>query len=217
MDDNRDYIELVRKAQSGDKESLDRLAETVKVCLVEYVQRLTLDDNLTEDIVQECILEMYKVFDKLKSVDEFWRWLCGIAFNKVRQHYGRRWRRKTVYFGGTGDKIVAGGGPDALAEMITAEWKQIVLISMRELEPRHRAVIAMRCYDQLSYGEIAKVMECSELGVRSLFYRAKKTLAKKLSEHGLGKGALLGGSGGIGDSWNDEGWGYGFGGCSGDQ
>ena len=81
--------ELVRKAQLGDKECLNRLAEAARVHLREYVLRLTLREDLTQDIVQESILEMFKVFDKLKSAERFWSWLDGIAFNKVRSHYGR--------------------------------------------------------------------------------------------------------------------------------
>ena len=52
MNDNIDYIELVEKAQLGDKESLNRLAEAARLRLRQYVQRLTLDQDLTEDIVQ---------------------------------------------------------------------------------------------------------------------------------------------------------------------
>jgi len=61
---------------------------------------------------------------------------------------------------------------------------------MQELEPRHRAVLTMRCYDRMAYGEIAKLMDCTELGVRALFYRAKKALAKKLSGYGFSEAAL---------------------------
>jgi hypothetical protein len=69
--------------------------------------------------------------------------------------------------------------------------KQVVLESMQDLDPRHRSILTMRCYDQLSYAEIAELMDCTEFGARALFYRAKKSLAKKLASHGLGKGALL--------------------------
>ena len=90
-----DTLELVRKAQLGDKESLNRLAETVRVRLHEYVFRLTLQDDLTQDIVQETILEMLRLFRKLRQTERFWGWLHTIAFNKVRNHFGRQWRHKT--------------------------------------------------------------------------------------------------------------------------
>ncbi|MHC4109800.1 MAG: RNA polymerase sigma factor [Planctomycetota bacterium] len=191
MNNNRDYLELVKKAQLGDKECLNHLAEAGRVRLREYVQRLTLQQDLTEDIVQESILEMFKVFDKLKKAERFWNWLDGIAFNKVRSHYGRRWRHKTVSLSEAGCELAETKSPDGLAEMVTAELKQIVIKSMGRLQPRHRAVLTLRCYKGMKYSEIAEMMECSELGVQALFYRAKKALAKELSHHGLGKGSLL--------------------------
>jgi len=41
-----------KKAQLVDKECLNRLAEAARARLREYVQRLTLQEDLTEDIVQ---------------------------------------------------------------------------------------------------------------------------------------------------------------------
>ncbi|MBW8041287.1 MAG: RNA polymerase sigma factor [Planctomycetes bacterium] len=191
MNDNIDHIELVKKAQLGDKECLNRLAEAGRERLREYVHRLTLREDLTEDIVQESILEMFKVFDKLKRTDRFWSWLDGIAFNKVRSYYGRRWRHKTVSLSDAESEITEPNSPDGLADMIASELKQIVIKSMGRLQPRHRAVLTMRCYKGMKYSEIAKLMECSEFGVQALFYRAKKSLAKELSRSGLARGSLL--------------------------
>jgi len=186
-----EHAELVRKAQLGDKECLNRLSETARVHLREYVLRLTLREDLTQDIVQESILEMFKVFDKLKSTEKFWSWLDGIAFNKIRSHYGRQWRHKTVSLSQIDSEVAIEDSQSALADMVNRELKQIVLVSMRELAPRHRAILTMRCYKDMPYSDIARLMGCTEFGAQSLFYRAKKALAKKLSSHGLGKGYLL--------------------------
>lgn len=188
-DDN--YVEWVRKAQLGDRHSLDRLAEAARVRLHAYVFRLTLEEDVTQDIVQETILTMLKVLGKLRRAERFWSWIYGIAFNKARNHYGKRWRRKTRTFSETGYEPSKTPGGDALAQVVTEELKEIVLRSVRELEPRHRAVLTMRCYDQMSYAEIAQLMGSSEMGTRALFYRAKKALARQLSARGLGKGSLV--------------------------
>lgn len=191
MDTDADHIELVKKAQLGEKDCLNSLAEVARVRLREYIYRLTLREDLTEDIVQESILEMFKVFDKLRDAERFWSWLYGIAFNKVRNRYGKQWRHRTISLSDMRSEIAGPNSPDGLADVIAAEWRQIVIKSIRELEPRHRAVLTMRCYDQMAYSEISRIMDCTEIGVRALFYRAKKSLAKKLSSYGLGKGALL--------------------------
>jgi len=198
-----DTLELVRKAQLGDRESLNRLAETVRVRLHEYVYRLTLQEDLAQDIVQETILEMLRLFGKLRQPDRFWAWLQGIAFNKVRNHFGRQWRHKTRSLSEFSEQDLPAqddgrdGLPsqrrdnDALADAVSDELKQIVLRCIEALEPRHRAILTMRCYDQMSYADISKMMDCSEIGARALFYRAKKALTSQLSRHGLGKGALV--------------------------
>jgi RNA polymerase sigma-70 factor (ECF subfamily) len=186
-----DDLELVRKAQLGDRDSLTHLAETARVRLYEYVLRLTLTEDLAQDIVQETILEMLRLLGKLRKADRFWAWLYGIAFNKVRGHYGKQWRHKTHPLP-EGDLEAPGRADnDVLAGIVTEELKQIVLRSIQALEPRHRAVLTMRCYDHLSYAQIGRLMGCSEIGTRALFYRAKKALAHQLSHHGLSKSALL--------------------------
>lgn len=191
MINNDELAKLVRKAQLGDMDSLNRLAETARVRLREYVFRLTLQEDLTQDIVQETILEMFRVFKNLKKTDQFWSWLHGIAFNKTRSHYGRQWRHKTTSLSEVEHDFPARDSQNALAGMINRELKQVVMRSMRDLAPRHRAVLTMRCYEQMPYSKIAKMMGCTELGAQALFYRAKKSLAKKLSRHGLGKQYLL--------------------------
>jgi RNA polymerase sigma-70 factor (ECF subfamily) len=199
-----DTLELVRKARLGDRDSLNRLAEAARVRLHEYVYRLTLQEDLTQDIVQETILEMLRLFGKLRQADRFWAWLQGIAFNKVRNHFGRQWRHKTRSLSQLTERDLPARQrsldgqyegqahcSDALADAVTDELKQIVLHCIESLEPRHRAILTMRCYDQMSYADIGKLMDCSEIGARALFYRAKKALTSRLSRHGLGKGALV--------------------------
>ena len=191
MDKHRDDIALVEKAQQGDKECLNLLAEAARVRLHQYVQRLTLQEHLTQDIVQESVLEMFKVFDKLKQAERFWDWLDGIAFNKVREHYGRQWRRREVALSNVAHDLAGTTGPDGLADMITAELKEVVVKSMQGLQPRQRAILTLRCYKGMKYAEIAQLMKCSEFGAQALFYRAKKALTKELSRYGFGKGTLL--------------------------
>ena len=123
MPHRTDDIVLVQKAQLGDRDSLNRLAETARVRLHEFVLRLTLNEDLAQDIVQETMLEMLRIFDKLRKAEMFWPWLCGIAVNKTRNHYGKLWRRKTRNFSETGYEPGAVSGGDTLSDVVTAEFR----------------------------------------------------------------------------------------------
>jgi RNA polymerase sigma-70 factor (ECF subfamily) len=185
------YIELVKRAQLGDKESLNRLAELAKQRLYAYIYRLTLTHELTQDILQESMLEMFKFLDKLQKAEGFWPWLRKIAANKVRTHYGNKQNRTTVSLTEIDDKSLQRDSQEGVADLIRQELKQTILSAMQQLKPRHRHILVLRCYEQMKYSEIGEEMGCSEFGARRLFYRAKKSLAKQLARRGLGRGSLM--------------------------
>ena len=193
MNEQLDYVGLVKKAQCGDQESLDRLAEQARERLAVFVYRLTLEDDLTQEIVQETMFEMCKILGKLREADRFWPWLYGIATNKLRRHHRTESTRKRAAEG----KVSLGQGrtlkeaQDGLQTMVSQELKEIVASAMKKLKTRHRVVLVMRCYDGMSYSEIAESMGCSEFSTRMLFLRAKRSLQKQLSHNGFGKGSLL--------------------------
>ena len=88
--------ELVEQAMKGDTQALPILTEAIYGSLRSYVFRITLSETLTDDIVQETILEMYKIFGQLRKSDRFWPWLCKIALNKVRSNSNTNTRRKNL-------------------------------------------------------------------------------------------------------------------------
>ena len=190
MSEERDTIQLVRLAQQGHAEARGDLVRLAEPRLVQYVGRLTLDRELTTDIVQESVAEMLKILDTLKDPQRFWCWLYTITLNKLRAHYRRRWRRRETPLSEVEQEWLQAKEQDVLAEMVTQELKQIVVQAVAELEPRQRAVLTMRCYDQMPYDQISEAMGCTQLGARALFYRAKKSMARLLNSHGIDKSAL---------------------------
>ncbi len=187
MDDSFDYIDLIEQARQGDQASLDRLSSLARENLRSFVYRMTLDRHLTEDIVQETLYEMVRFLGSLNDNSSFWPWLRKIAANKYYKMNKKNQKHQTS----TTSQDHPGDLQDGLACAITREWKEIVKSSIKDLTPRYRQVLTLRCYENMEYSQIAKEMDTSEILARILFYRAKKSLGKKLSQKGLGKGALL--------------------------
>jgi RNA polymerase sigma-70 factor (ECF subfamily) len=192
MDCKNDYIELVRQAQLGSKDSMDALAEHFRGRLYAYVYRIVVDKDFAQDIVQESMLQMLKVIDKLERADRFWPWLRAIAFNRIRRAYneGKSRRRRAL------ESASSGHGQDGhneggLAKLVADELREAVVTTIRELKPQHRRILAMRCYEEMEYAEIAKMSGCSELGARVRFCRAKRALRRRLSSKGFGRGFMV--------------------------
>lgn len=191
MNGQVDYIPLVELARRGDKPSLEKLAGIAGERLRVYVYRLTQNNDLTQEIVQESLLEMCKVLGKLQRADRFWSWLYGIATNKLHRHYRTE---KALQHAAASEERRRGSMKEregGFENLVSQELKQIVSTAMQKLRTRHKAVLIMRCYDGMSYSEIAESMGCSEFSTRMLFMRAKQALQKELSHNGFGKGSLL--------------------------
>ncbi|MHC4744617.1 MAG: RNA polymerase sigma factor [Planctomycetota bacterium] len=181
-----DYIALVKQARQGDEESLSQLSELARKRLHGYIYRLTLAEDVTQDIVQESILEMLKFLNKLQRADRFWPSLFRIAGNNLNDHQKKERLRKSV----SASKTTASESDDrreGLENLVGEELKQVISASMTSLKARHRRVLALRCYEEMSYCEISDVMQCSEFAARRLFWRAKKALGKQLHRRGLAK------------------------------
>jgi len=192
MDQMAVYSLLIERAQRGDRESLDELAGRVRPQLYAYVYRMVLDEQLAQDIVQESLLEMVKALDRLDKSDGFWSWLRRIAFNRIRRLRAQQKRQGLASKARLEHRMDERRRCQAgLADLLAQELRELVTAAMRQLKPAHRQVLAMRCYEEMSYAEIAELMGCSELGARVLFCRAKRALAKELSRKGLGKGFLV--------------------------
>ncbi|UCD49509.1 MAG: RNA polymerase sigma factor [Phycisphaerales bacterium] len=191
MDSKAGYIELVERARQGDRQSLNELATMARERLRVYVYRLTQNQDLTQEIVQESLLEMCRVLGKLKQTDRFWSWLYGIATNKLHRHHRTE---KALRNAAAAEERRRGPMKErqgGLENLVSQELKQIVSKAMQKLRTRHKAVLVMRCYDGMTYAEIADSMGCTEFSTRMLFVRAKRALQKELSRNGFGKGSLL--------------------------
>jgi RNA polymerase sigma-70 factor (ECF subfamily) len=185
------YIELVEQSLDGNMETLPKLAETIHDSLRSYVFRITLSEDLTDDIVQETILEMYKIFGQLRRSDRFWPWLCRIALNKIRSHSRTQTRRRHLLQKHAEELAGKPFNLDGLANIINKEVKQAIFCAMSKLTDKQKAVLSMRCYEDMPYSQISDVMGVSELSSRLLFHRAKKKLQKHLFNSGFGRKSLV--------------------------
>jgi len=192
MSSDRDYIRFVAKAQKGNRQALNDLTRAVRVPLSEYVQRLTLNEDLTQDLVQETLLAMVRQFKSLRDPEAFWPWLSYIALNKVRTHYRSDWRRQKNRRQSPPSHAFSQSVQDTVGEAIENEVRQIIVSALHQLSPEHRAAITLRCYEQLTFEEMAAQLGYSEFKTRSLFHRARKALGRNLTSSGLGKGSLIG-------------------------
>jgi RNA polymerase sigma-70 factor (ECF subfamily) len=182
---------LIHEAKLGNKDSMNRLVELAGDRLYAYIYRLTLDQTITQDILQETILFMIQSLNQLEHVDHFWGWIFRTAMGKVQHYYRDLKRRKTVELS-EDERLyihnrVSADFNDGLTELLRKELSDAVFTAMKRLKLNYRNILILRCFENMDYAEIATVMNCSELRSRVMFFRAKTSLRRHLAMHGFGK------------------------------
>lgn len=195
MIEEQAFIKLVRLAQQGHENCMSQLAEEAEGRLRAYIYRVTLDHDLTQDLSQEALLQMVKSLKSLKKAERFWPWLYRIAQSKIQQHYKTRQKKTAITESALYEDFLAqrcdGRQEDGFGQLARKELSRKVMSAMQRMQQNYRAVLSLRCLEQLSYADIGVAMECSEVTARVLFFRAKQTLKRQLSQQGLSKGLLL--------------------------
>jgi RNA polymerase sigma-70 factor (ECF subfamily) len=169
---------LVLRAQVGDGSAYARLHERFHTRLAYFIRRLLVHREESEDVLQEVWLSVVRKLPALEDPAAFRAWIYRIARHRALS----RLRRARIE--------LELEGPDAPPELLALEpedsraYDDVDPASLREglerLSPAHREALTLRFLDDLSYEEIASVIECSVGTVRSRIHYARKALRAEL-------------------------------------
>ena len=178
MSETQDDTSLLLAAGRGDRDAFGALVEMHHRTVVHFVHRfLGIADRATaEDIAQEVFLAAWKAAPSFKPRAAVRTWLLRITTNKCLNHKRARRRRPTVPLTGeppvTDRGKASGGEADALQSDLSVHLQAAVA----NLAPKQRAAVLLRYAHDLSYAEIAAVLQTSIPVVKSLLFRAHARL-----------------------------------------
>lgn len=187
MSDHSGYIQFLDGARAGEQAATGRLATLVWEQLYPFIFRTTLDRDATEDLIQETLLAMLRQLGSLRDPERFWPWIYRIAWSKIRDRLRDR-RMRSLHERTTlrdiGDESFAcAGDMGPLEAQVREETLRQVSTAIAQLNHQQRDVVHLRCYEDLSYTEIAERVQITPQKARVHFHRARKTLKKQLVCH----------------------------------
>lgn len=129
--------------------------------------------DLAEDVTQQVFLKIFNKITDFRAEAEFTTWLYRITINACLDE-----QRKTRKFFFGEYKVKKTQDDKVHRKEISDEVQKAIAT----LKPKYRLPILLKYSEGLSYGEIAKVLDCSIGTVSSRLNRGHKMLAQKL-EH----------------------------------
>jgi len=179
--------ELLRAIQDGDEKAFKQLVAQFEVMVVNTCKGLVHQLHDAEDLAQEVFIEVYHAAHKFRGDSKLSTWIYRIAVNKSLNFIRDNKRRR--FFHSIGDSLFGSKVLDLPSDN-TADYPDLetennqrrhnLYRAIDQLPERQRVAFSLSKFDDLSYHEIASVMELSVSSVESLIHRAKLNLQKKL-------------------------------------
>jgi len=187
MDDADEKIirEILNHNVDAYKVLVDRYADSIANLCWRYLG----SRDEAEDATQDVFLKAYQALVQWEPKAKFKTWLYRIAINHCLNLLKRRQKVafQTLTPGGSekNDSILS--DPPSREEdgetcLIKRQRQNIIRNLIRELPVNQRHVIILYYYQNLSYKEVAEVLNISINSVESRLYRAKQNLAKKIQK-----------------------------------
>lgn len=198
MVDKSDQINLglLHGAQRNEGDSRAQLVPQVEARVYAYIYRMTFDPHLAEDLTQETLLTMLESFPKLNftALGPFWAWIYRVALSKIQRHFsphGNRRLNQSMSLNAEQLERCTATEVGGLNQLLQQELVGAMVRAMNALNERYRSVLMLRCFDQMSYQDIATVMGGTHLQAKLLFFRAKQSLKRQLARSGFKRSYLL--------------------------
>lgn len=179
-------LELVQRAQRGERGAFDLLVLKYQHKVVKLISRFISNPAEAEDVAQDAFVKAYRALKSFRGDSAFYTWIYRIAINTAKNALMSNKRRPMEYDLDLQDpeqyerqaRLSDTATPERL--LLTDEIRRTVQQAMRELPVDLRTAIMLREIDGLSYEEIAESMDCPVGTVRSRIFRAREAIDNKL-------------------------------------
>ena len=178
-------IELMLRLKAGDVAAFETLVKRYRKPLINMIYRFLGEPMEAEDLAQEVFLKVWGMKDKYKPKGKVASLFYAIAKNLCMNRLREKKKAKISSFEdlrGMESKIVSLSSQETRADKIVEQkdLQQFIKTIIQSLPENQKLAIILREYQDLSYAEIAKIMNCSVKSVEAYLYRARETIKTKL-------------------------------------
>jgi RNA polymerase sigma-70 factor (ECF subfamily) len=178
--------QLVERVQRGDKRAFDLLVLKYQFKLQSIISRFVRDRDEIADVTQEAFIKAYRALPGFRGESQFYTWLYRIAVNTAKNYLVGRSRRPPSADIDVADAEYLAAN-DQLHDLDSPENRLFceqldgaIRKTIADLPEDLRTAVTLREYEDLSYDDIAEIMQCPTGTVRSRLFRARELIDAKV-------------------------------------
>lgn len=176
--------DLLAQLQRGSEVAFRTLVERYQARIYRTVFSLLRNEEEAEDVAQEVFVEVYQTIGRFRGEAALSTWLYRLATSRALKNLRRaRTKKRFAYFtsllgldNGVLHELPDHAHPLALLE--GQQQLQLLLAHIARLPGQQQVAFTLRHEQELSYEEIAAVLDTTVPAVESLLFRARQTLRK---------------------------------------
>ena len=182
---------LMLRVKRGDRAAFAELVQKYQQPLFNFICRTLRDEAESEDVAQNVFLQVYKSRQRYQHTAKFSTWLFTIARNLCLNEIRRRSRHPAESIEDKPadhedlpqrqyeDKKI----PLPVDAVLHSELAKNIEEAIAALPETQRTALLLCRQEDLSYEEIAAILECSLSATKSLIHRGRETLKEKLKPY----------------------------------
>jgi len=177
---------LIERSRNGELDAFEQIVRRYENKVYNIAYRFLGNHSDAADLAQEVFLRIYKALPGFRGDSSLTTWIYRITSNVCRDEIRRQQRAHVVSIDtGPGENNAysvnhlenRGPTPEEVVEQ--DEFNSLVQKCLSELSEEHRLILIAREMQELSYEEIAEVMQCSLGTVKSRLSRARHAFKEK--------------------------------------
>ena len=180
---------ILRGLRAGIESAYEELMNRYEQPVYSVVYRLLGSQSDACDVVQEVFLKVFRSVNSFREQSSFRTWIYRIAVNEAHNH--RRWfvrhcRREVSLEEEWSEhdhmERARDPGPSPYDQALDAETRALVERALTRVNPLFRTAVVLRDIQNLSYEEIADILQISLGTVKSRILRGREALRKELDQ-----------------------------------
>ena len=169
-------MRLIARVGRGDGEAFDALYRQYRTRLTRFLANLVRQPHIVEEVLDDTLMVVWQRAGDFKGQSKLSTWIFAIAYRKAMKAL-RKYDAPIEDYEAESRASREASPEEAFGQ---TRLHRLLKSAMDELSPDHRGVVELTYFQDLSYREIAEIMDCPVDTVKTRMFYARRQLKRRL-------------------------------------
>ena len=169
-------LRLVARVGRGDADAFDELYRKYRTRLTRFLANLVRQPHIVEEVLDDTLMVVWQRAGDFKGESKLSTWIFAIAYRKAMKAL-RKYDAPLEDHEAENRASHEASPEEAFGQ---TRLHRLLKGAMDELSPDHRGVVELTYFQDLSYREIAEIMDCPVDTVKTRMFYARRQLKRRL-------------------------------------